>query len=176
MGCIKKPDKVKLIIGIIYKNYDILEFTRRKITKKFGKVDIKSPVFDFIYTRYYEEQMGCGLKKVFFSFFKLINPDKISDIKLYTNKIETKLSKNKKIRAVNLDPGYISESKLILATTKNYSHRIYQQKGIYAEIALVYRNNLYEDMPWTYPDYKTKAYKDFFLKARRVYRRQINKV
>jgi len=109
-------------------------------------------------------------------FKKLIDPEEIPSIKIWTNKLEDEFKKDGKfnvIRPINLDPGYLTQSKLILASTKDYYHRIHLQGGIYAEVTLFYQNGKFENLPWTYPDYQTEKYKNFFLKARELYAKDI---
>ena len=76
-------------------------------------------------------------------------------------------------RRINLDPGYISQSKLVLATTKNHGHRIYLGKGIYAEVTLRYRNKAFRPWEWTYPDYRTEEYVEILEEIRSIYVDQI---
>ena len=42
------------------------------------------------------------------------------------------------LRKVNIDPGYLLSSRFILATGKEYSHRIYIGKKVYADLTLMY--------------------------------------
>jgi hypothetical protein len=133
---------------------------------------LASGVIAFDYTDYYFPEMGKPLWRKFISFTKLIPPDDIAEIKSYTNRLEKKFSQKKKnllCRKINLDPGYINAAKLVLATTKDYSHRIYLKKGIYAEVTLSYFNKKFNPWPWTYPDYQSKEYQGFFAKVRSVY-------
>ena len=116
--------------------------------------------------------MGDGLKKQFFSFEKPVMPDQLADIKNSTNEIESGYSVNGK-RTVNLDPGYLEESKMILASTKNFSHRIYLKDGIWAELTLSYANGKFVTHPWTYPDYQTELAYDFLSKVREKYISQL---
>lgn len=157
MGSAKKPNAVKLIIGMLAKNKKLFEKAEEFFIKKFGLIDYQSPVIPFKYTAYYKKEMGSRLKRKFISFETLISQEKIAKIKLLTNSIEKKLSVNNK-RQVNIDPGYISDSKLVLATTKDYFHRIYLDHGIYAEITLKWRKHSFEPFEWTYPDYRSKEY------------------
>jgi hypothetical protein len=69
-------------------------------------------------------------------------------------------------RPVNLDPGFIEPSKLVLATTKNYSHRIYIGHKMFAEVTLIYEKNDWRHFDYTYPDYRQTCYHDFFTKVR----------
>ena len=165
MGSAKKPKAVKLIIGMLARNKKLFEKAEEFFIEEFGLIDYGSPVIPFKYTSYYKKEMGSSLKRKFISFKKLISPEKIAKIKLLTNSIEEKLSvKNK--RQVNIDPGYISDAKLILATTKDYFHRIYLSQGIYAEVTLRWRKHSFEPFKWTYPDYKSKEYLGILNKIR----------
>jgi Domain of unknown function (DUF4416) len=157
MGSAKKPKAVKLIIGTLARNKKLFEKAEEFFIEEFGLIDYQSPVISFKYTSYYKKEMGSPLKRKFISFKKLISPEKIAKIKLLTNLIEEKLSISNK-RQVNIDPGYISDAKLILATTKDYFHRIYLSQGIYAEVTLKWRKHSFEPFEWTYPDYRSKEY------------------
>ena len=166
MGKAKKPKKVNLVIGMLAKDKKLFDKAEEFFIKDFGPIDYKSPVLLFNYTDYYKKEMGGNLKRVFISFEKLIPPEQISKIKLLTNSVEEKLAKNNK-RRINLDPGYISDAKLILATTKDYFHRIYLNLGIYAEVTLRWRRGGFEPFEWTYPDYQSKEYIDIFNTIRK---------
>ena len=76
-------------------------------------------------------------------------------------------------RPINLDPGYLASSKLVLASTKDYSHRTYLKKGIYAEVTLKYAKGAFEPLPWTFPDYRSKGYIDFFTETRTLYMKKL---
>jgi hypothetical protein len=173
MGKIISPAPVKLIIGLIFKDEEFLKRTEGILRRHFGPADYESPVIPFNYTDYYRKEFGADLKKKFLSFTKLVPPHRLAAIKILTNKIETKLSK-KKSRKINIDPGYLTMAKLVLASTKDYSHRIYLDKGIFAEVTLVYQKNGFQPQPWTYPDYRTPEYIRIFLEIRKLYAQQIN--
>ncbi|MFQ5963645.1 MAG: DUF4416 family protein [Candidatus Scalinduaceae bacterium] len=176
MSEISYPKPVKLIIGILSGIKILLEDIEILLEKRLGKIDLKSEVFPFDYTDYYEKEMGVNILRKFLSFKNLIDPEEISSIKVWTNQLEDEFKQNKYdvIRPINLDPGYLSHCNLILASTKDYYHRIYLQDGIYAEVTLFYQEGKYENLPWTYPDYKTEEYKDFFSKVRTLYAKDIN--
>lgn len=174
MGKISNLSPVKLIAGLIYKREIIFKKTESVLRKRFGEIDFKSAEIPFDYTDYYEKEFGKGLKRRFISFKKLIDPKELSKIKTLSNKIEEKFSKNGG-RLINIDPGYIDFAKLILASTKDYSHRIYLGKGIFAEITLVFRGKSFRPWPWTYPDYKTREYVEIFNRIREIYAAQIKR-
>lgn len=172
MGKIKKAVPVKLIIGFIYKEESVLLQAKKLLLKCFGKIDFESTKCLFNHTDYYEQEFGKDLFRKFMSFSTLIPADKIADIKIFTNAIEKKLAEDS-FRKINIDPGYINLSKLVLATTKDYIHRIYLGKGIYAEMTLFYRNKTFNPWEWTYTDYKTQHYLEIFAKIRELYAKQI---
>jgi len=174
MGEIKPPFPVKLIVGMISAKEDLFKKVEGKMEQKFGLIDFQSSFLPFTYTRHYESEMGKNLKRKFFSFCSLIDPKEIVEVKLFTNELEQFfLYPNSKRRCINIDPGYLSFSKLVLATTKNYAHRIYLGKGIYAEITLGYEKGKgFKPLKWTYPDYRSEAYLQVFQQIRKIYRGQ----
>jgi hypothetical protein len=169
LGKIRRYNRrVRLITGFIYKDEAFFIKSRDNLKRRFGRVDFESPEVDFNYTAYYEKEMGAGLKRRFISFSKLVPMQDLYRIKLYTNRLESRFLDSGK-RRVNIDPGYLDLAKLVLASTKDYSHRIYLRKGIFAEITLSYRNNSFTPNDWTYPDYRSKEYIDIFNQIRELY-------
>ncbi len=171
MGSPSTPKKVKLIAGLIASELEYFASSGAALVRRFGPIDFESGFMDFGATSYYNEELGFPLKRKFLSFARLVKPEASSRIKLATNRIEKRLSRHGK-RLVNIDPGYLDLSKLVLLTTKDYSHRIYLSKGIYGEVTLYYKNNTFNPWEWTYPDYKTIVYIDIFNKIRGIYREQ----
>ena len=174
MSDLQTPQKVKLFFGIIFSSSEIYKKTKQTLKKKYGLIDFESKAYDFIFTDYYQEEMGSSLQRVFISFKKLITPENIVEIKLTSIKVEKRLAILHK-RRINLDPGYLNEAKLVLATTKDFSHRIYLGKKIFAEVTLLYQNRGFKNLAWTYPDFRTKGYQDNFLKIRSLYKDQLKK-
>lgn len=172
MAKIKKHKPVKLIVGFIFKEENALHKAEILLVRHFGKIDFESQTLPFTHTDYYEAEFGKDLKRKFVSFKKLILPEALHRIKIITNKIEKKLSRPTG-RLINIDPGYLEPAKLILASTKDYKHRIYLNKGIYAEATLFYRNSTFNPWEWTYPDYRTAEYINIFNRIREIYVRQI---
>ncbi|UCC97841.1 MAG: DUF4416 family protein [Phycisphaerales bacterium] len=169
MWTLKDPNPVKLIVGILAANYQCLHTAAEALTDTFGTADFTSEVWPFDKTDYYKDQMGPRILRQFVSIERLIDPAKLAKVKLRTNKLEQKLTKALRIplpRPVNLDPGVIEPSKLVLATTKNYSHRIYIGRKIYAEVTLIFDKGQWQPLDHTYPDYRQQCYYDFFEKVR----------
>ncbi|OPX29402.1 MAG: hypothetical protein B1H08_04040 [Candidatus Omnitrophica bacterium 4484_171] len=166
------PQKAKLICGFIYRTEEFYEKTIRILRKLFGPLDYETAAFLFKFTKYYNEEMGGPLYRRFVSFENLVASESFVKIKLRCINIERNLS-FKSRRKINIDPGYIDLAKLVLFTTKDFSHRIHMGKGIYAEVTLRYIKGGFKDLDWTYPDYRTDEYKQFFIDIRNIYKNQI---
>ncbi len=175
MGKIIPVLPVKLIVGLISKDPSLFKKASSVLIRKFGSNDTQSPIFDFNLTDYYKKEMGTDLKRQFISFERLIPAQDLPKIKLYTNKLEHKLSCNRNKRDINIDPGYISLSKLVLATTKSFVHRIYVKNGIFEEVTLFYKDHTFCPGPWTYPDYKTQSHISLFNEIRDKYYKELEK-
>lgn len=171
MGESRQPEKVKLVIGLLFKDAAVYIKTRKDLVRAFGRIDFESEELDFIHSSYYADEMGEGLKRKFFSFERLSELKKIYTVKVKTNLLEKKYSKDGK-RTINIDPGYLNLSKLVLFSTKDYTHRLYLGDGIFAEVTLFYKDNTYNAWPWTYPDYKSSEYLKIFGCIRQIYRDQ----
>jgi hypothetical protein len=169
MWNLNAPKPAKLIIGILAADEEFLKIAVEAINANFGKIDFLSDPWPFDQTDYYKDQTGENILRQFVSIEKLIDPGKLSKIKHKTNMLEQKLAKQSAsdlLRPVNLDPGIIEPSKLVLATTKNYSHRIYIGKKMYAEVTLIFDKGKWKPFEYTYPDYRQDCYHDFFSKVR----------
>ena len=169
MWKLNEPNPAKLIIGVLASNYQCLHAAADALTSKFGNADFMSDVWPFDKTDYYKDQTGPRILRQFVSIERLIDPARLAKVKLQTNKLEQKLAKSLGIplpRPVNLDPGLIEPSKLVLATTKDYSHRIYIGRKVYAEITLVFDKGRWQPLDHTYPDYRQQCYFDFFERVR----------
>jgi len=166
MGQINNPNLSKFFCGLLFPSAYSTDEIYKLLESQFkDDIDIKSDIIDFDFTTYYNPEMGDNLKRQWISFKTLLNPDKLADIKVMTNDIEDSLAKDNK-RIINIDPGYITPANIILASTKDFSHRIYLAKGIYAEVTTIYKKEGFVKLPWTYPDYLCPAAVDFMIKAR----------
>jgi hypothetical protein len=175
MAAIRQFVPVKLFIGVLASHSKLIPDVERRLLDAFGAIDHRSPVIPFDFTDYYEPEMGEIIDRVFFSFERLIEADQLPEIKRQTNQLEQELAPllTSVKRPVNLDPGYIEQAKVILASTKNFYHRIYLGGGIFGEVTMHFKNNTFQFFPWTYPDYQSKDYQEFFLKLRHIYRSQL---
>jgi hypothetical protein len=137
-----------------------------RLVERFGLMELEGEAYEFDFTDYYEGEMGAGLWKRFVVFKEPIEREKLADIKLFTNDLERELAVEGR-RRVNIDPGYLTKASLILATTKDFPHRIYLREGIYAEVTLTFKKNTCSFFDWTYPDFRTPEVCNFFLEVRK---------
>ena len=169
MWTLNKPEPVKLIIGILAADAGCLTAARYRILSEFGPADLIGDIWPFTQTDYYADQAGEHILRQFVTIDKLIDPGELAAIKHKTNEMEQTLAAQLDVglpRPVNFDPGYIELSKLVLASTKNFSHRIYIGDNMYAEVTLTYSKGTWIDYRYTFADYKQGKYHDFFNKAR----------
>jgi hypothetical protein len=167
MGEVGSPLLVLPIIAAFSRYEDALGWGRSRAAETFGPIALESPAFEFNQTAYYEPTMGPGLRKQFWAFERLRDPQELAEWKLKTNAWEAELAgRYAEPRPLNLDPGYITTAKLVLASTKDHAHRIYLAGGIYAEITLMYRHRQWEAHEWTFPDYRRADYQQFFSHCR----------
>jgi hypothetical protein len=169
MGDIHEPAPVQLLIAVVSRHEAALIWAREKAVQRFGPLACESAAFDFTETDYYTATMGSNLKKQFLAFAQLIAPGSLPEIKQQTNDWEAQYAATAghvEPRPLNLDPGYITPAKLVLASTKDHAHRIYLRDGIYAEVTLNFRKHRWQVQEWTYPDYRRDVYLQFFSRCR----------
>jgi hypothetical protein len=172
MGEAREPQPVKLFVGVLTSRPSLLAELREPLEQEVGPIDLQSRVLDFEFTDYYEGEMGSGLKRVFLGFHHLVNPDTLVRLKTFTNQVEQSLAVKGR-RTVNLDPGYLAAARVVLASTKDFAHRLYLGNGIYGEITLMFQKKDFQTLPWTYPDYRSEAYRQFFRELRTAYMAQL---
>ena len=174
MSKLNEPPLVSLFFSIIFNSDSEFDNCINDLVNEYGDIELWSDRFNFEFSDYYNEEMGNRLFRKFISFKKLINRDKIVDIKIYSNILEEKYSIKGK-RTINLDPGYLSAEHLLLSTGKSFSHRPYLGQGVYADLTLLYQNNRFKPLEWTYPDYKTEQIQTYFYKLRKLYLHKLRK-
>ncbi|NNG00623.1 MAG: DUF4416 family protein [Desulfobacteraceae bacterium] len=168
MSLPQTPKPAKLLIGFFLNDRTLADSVVRKLKAAFSNIDLVSPWFEFDYTSYYTSEMGSPLFRRVLGFSKLVPQEDLADIKLLTNEIELSFTKNTH-RQVNIDPGILSPERFVLATGKNFTHRIYIGKRMFADLTLIYRKNSFKTLPWTYPDYAAAPMLDFLWSARKKY-------
>lgn len=172
MSLLQPPQPAKMVIGVFLSEKRLFGEIVGHLTERFGKLDIVSAWMPFDFTSYYEQEMGAPLFRRMMAFDGFMEQNRLADVKLETNAIENRYCRQAK-RRINLDPGYLLSQRLVLATGKNFAHRIYIGKRIYADLTLVYQRNAFRSLPWTYPDYKDEGMQKFLLRVRAKYRRDL---
>jgi hypothetical protein len=167
-----EAEDVKLISSLFSADANLIDRVILEMEGLFGPTDWMSPAFFFDRTKYYEKEMGWPLHRRFISFKILVRPQDIVEIKWKTNTLEKKESQRGK-RKINIDPGYVALERLVLATGKNYTHRIYLSKGIFADLTLIFQRGSFSPLAWTYRDYGDPESIDYFNGVRERYKRQI---
>jgi hypothetical protein len=144
-----------------------------ELTARFGPFE-SSEAFAFDQTDYYDEELGTPITRRIIAFDALRPLDELADIKLWTNSVEGRFAVDGR-RRFNLDPGFITMQSLVLATGKNFSHRIYLRDGIWADLTLMWQRKRWVDFPWTFPDYAGEAMKTRLTKLRLSYKNKLSK-
>jgi hypothetical protein len=173
MGDINDPKPALLLIAVSSRYDAALTWAAAQTTQAHGGVRLESPRFDFGETDYYQSTMGTELKKQFLVFDQPFDPGDLAQVKHATNTLEVDYaaqSEHPETRPLNLDPGYLTQAKLVLASTKDHAHRLYLSQGIYAEITLTYRKGRWQKSDWTYPDYQREDFQAFFSQCRQTLR------
>lgn len=174
MGEIRPHPPVLLLLAAFSRHAEALDWAVQKAAACWGPIAVASDPLAFDATRYYEATMGQDLKKKLVAFERLVDPAVLVACKQQANLWEEAYRKAEtwpEPRPLNLDPGYLTEAKLVLATTKDRDHRVYLDQGIYAEVTLYYqRGHGWQARPWTYPDYRTPPYHEFLNRCRRYLR------
>ncbi len=173
MSQLKAPKPAKLTIGFFLKERSLARPVAEALSERFGAVDLISPWIPFDYTDYYTREMGRPLYRRMLTFTDLIEQDDLPGIKLITNGLEEEWAKEE-LRQINIDPGYLVAARFVLASGKDFTHRVYIGQGIYADLTLVYTKERFQPLPWTYPDYQSEPVQQFLDKVRRKYLFQLN--
>jgi hypothetical protein len=142
-----------------------------RLISQFGECDFRSSPFPFTITDYYDREMGSPIYRIFISFYALVSPGEMADIKIITNEIEYELAVDG-ARTVNLDPGYMDYDKVVLASAKYNGQKVYLDKGIWADLTLRYEKSGFVPYPWSFPDFKSHIYDEVFLQIRRLYKKK----
>ena len=173
MGALTRFEEEKLILGVIYHEKCVLDKALAILTEKFGEIDDECEEFSFSreFSDYYDGELGGEGRRKIYSFKNTVDPATLSDIKIFTNELETELSREG-MRVINLDPGLISHGRVMLATTKKTGFRVPLRDGIYTELTLFYARGAWQKFPWTYRDYQSERVQTFLTRVRKTYLKQ----
>jgi len=166
----KPPPEAVFFCGALIACDHALEAARATVRAAWGPPALESPLYPFTDTDYYAEETGPAIRRVFWGWDGMFSPDELASRKRQTNALEADIARTGVSpwpRPVNLDPGYLTRAKLVLASAKDFAHRIWIGGGIYAEVTRNWRHGAFVNHPWTFPDYASGRYDDFFLALRK---------
>lgn len=172
MGTAREPLPVKLIASLLTGDLKLFGQVREALATAWGAIDLESELLPFEHTAYYAAEFGPGLQRQIVAFQRLVSPAELPAAKGLANELEGSLAAGGR-RRVNVDPGYVSLGKLVLATTKDHAHRLYLGQGVYGEVTLAYQQGRFRPWPWTYPDYGSDEYCALFARIRDRYKAQL---
>ena len=173
MGLAEPFEKEKLIMGIIYTTDEQYENIIKILEGRFGAIDFMTDEFSFSdeFSSYYDDEIGGEARRKILSFEELVDPSEQAEIKAYTNAVEAEYSVDGN-RKINLDPGFLSHGRLMLATTKAAGFRIPLADGIYTELTLFWARGAWHKLPWSYRDYQSERVQKFITSVRSKYLKQ----
>jgi hypothetical protein len=155
-----------LVVSAIYREERRFEEAVPRVEAAVGPVRVVGEPFPFDRTDYYGKEMGTPLYRRFLAAGRPVPRNALAAIKVSMESVEAGLAECGR-RTVNLDPGLLTPESFILATGKNYSHRVYLGEGVFADLTLVYRHGEYRSLPWTYPDYASEGVRSLLRELRR---------
>ncbi|HND53739.1 MAG TPA: DUF4416 family protein [Pirellulaceae bacterium] len=167
------PIPALLFVAHFSRHEAALEWSRRRIESAWGEIVLASPLLDFSETRFYERTMGTGIRKQLLAIAGLRDQGDLPKWKLEAIGWEDEYRAAHdwpEPRPLNIDPGYVTEAKLVLGTTKDRDHRIYLSQGIYAETTVYHQHGGWKVREWTYPDYRRPDYHQFLDRCREYLR------
>lgn len=163
----------KVILAVLFAAGWEIDAVQAELVSTFGPLDSASGPFPFHHTSYYDREMGTPIFRALFSADALADPSSLASLKLAANALEERHAAPGGARSLNVDPGLLSLSRLILATTKQSAHRIAIGAGIHAEVTLLFRKGRFAPLEWTYPDFRSGEYDLWLSAVRRRYREQL---
>lgn len=187
MSTPREPQPGKLVLSVLAATdwWDIAwPDYRVELVERFGPVDYETPPLAFDHTAYYDAELGTPLFRRLLGFARLVPLDGLVAVKLATNADERAHARPANdltldlaggqpagTRRVNLDPGLVTLERLVLASGKNFTHRVYLGSGIWADLTLIYNKKTgWVELPWTFPDYATEDMKRRLTELRALYK------
>lgn len=169
-----------MFIGMLSSDPALLDRCAADLGERFGDVDLQSRPIPWDHSSYYEREMGIGLLRRFIAFPRNEDPGLLPAVKQEALRMEERWSTaggSGPRRRVNLDPGYVTEAKVVLSTTKDFPHRVYIGGGVYAEATLQYARDRrsFIAVPHTYPDFQNDEALRFFNEVRDRLRRTLER-
>jgi len=172
---LKTPLPAMLIYSLMARHESIIEEVLGLLQARYGRIALKSGILPFSHTDYYQEEFGPGLIRLFVGLDELVPQDILVQAKLFAVELERRFSLSEK-RLINIDPGLLTLERLVLATGKNFTHRIYLGQGVFADLTLIFQGGSYQPLAWTFPDYRERSSIEMWNTWRSIYKKMLNRV
>jgi hypothetical protein len=169
MARIQKASPGRLVISIVHSSRDALADALTQLERRFGRVQCETIDIPHANGEEYREEMGDSLQRRFFSFENLIQRDSLVEVKEFCHRVESQLGDHihdYTFRTVNVDPMLVTPANLVLASHREFNHRIYLGSGVFGEVCLIWSRGKYCRLPWTDPDFCHDEAIDFFVRVR----------
>ncbi|UCG42013.1 MAG: DUF4416 family protein [candidate division WOR-3 bacterium] len=172
MGEPTLPQPALLVVGLLAGSRELVFEAEQLLVSDFGEVGVRSDIIRFDFSDYYEQEMGRDVVRRWLGFQRTVEPGRLAEVKLACNSMERTLATagpgpcRGGRRRVNIDPGLLSLHNLVLASTKEFAHRVYLGHGIHAEVTLIYLSGRFVPQEWTYSDYRTEECLAFMQRCR----------
>lgn len=169
MARMQEPSQGRLIVSIIHSSLDALADALSGLEKRFGLVQFETIDTPCSEAEIYFEEMGENLQRRFFSFERPLSRNTLPTIKSICGKVESQFADRVDdyyFRTVNIDPGILVPANLVMASYREYNHRIYLEDGVFAELALVWSKGQFVRLPWTNMDFCQGEAIEFFIRVR----------
>lgn len=167
------PEDAVIFIASLFSSQEVFDNAAPRLRDLFGHIYYESPPVPWNFSAYYNGELGTPLYRHFMFFENIVDPVFLVDAKLVLREIEKDFSTGGN-RRINFDPGYMSLAKVVLASRKNYSHRIYLGRGVFCELELFYHDGRFNPLPYTYFDYRDDRFLKFFIQARTLLKKRLD--
>ena len=175
----RHADPALLVASVLGMTPELVSLAVDRLAEQFGELVFVSEPLPFSYTEYYGDELGDEPARRFLAVRELLDdPAQLADIKRACCRLEVTLGRPGGGRQVNIDPGYLNDNQVVVASTKPRGHRIYLGRGVHADLMLLRSEGEYRGLPWTYPDYASAELRAMFESLRQLYlarRRLTNK-
>ncbi len=164
----REPDPALLVCSLLSARMD--EFYgpfRDALADRFGPLAFEGEPAPFDRTEYYDEELGTPIVRRLLGFDRMVPLDALPGAKHFCAELERAYMQGGR-RVVNLDPGLISPERFLLATSKNFTHRVYLGQGVWADLTMIWTGGDWQTLPWTYLDYATPPLRPQLTALRRI--------
>lgn len=165
-----------LFCSVLAAEWDRREELLDRLRTEFGEIDYSPEPIAFTETTYYTKELGAQILRRIFGFESLIPQDRLHEVKLACNELEKYFTRTDGRRIFNIDPGLLTYERVVLATGKNRSHRIYLGRGVFADLELTFVKGDWTILPWTYPDYASTVIRNQLTKLREMYKAKVSNI